>query len=411
MRSTLRTRLRFMSTISWRSPRRMPWRESCSSPAPFRRCSRPSRSTCGQCVPPVPELKLTLSEVQTLVRRRPSCQRQPVSSGASFHRRLFPAEPLSTGGSFQRSLFPAGASFHRRLFPAEPLCSRVVLCQALGHDGLMRHDCRHLRTHHSGAGARPEEGPVKAYLVDGTYELFRHYFGAPPHRTAAGEQVGATRAVLGSLLGMLEDGATHLGVATDHVIESWRNDAWPGYKSSAGVAEDLLEPVPSVRRGPDGHGLGRLAHDRPGGRRRIGVRQRPSWPTTSGLSQVLICTPDKDLGQCVQGRAGGLPGPAQRRHRGRGSGPGALWRRPGSVPDWLALVGDSADGYPGLSGWGAKRRAPCWAVTGRSRPSPTSAAAWDIVALSDGPHHVFGRHAGARPRPGASCSKSWPPAS
>ena len=86
--------------------------------------------------------------------------------------------------------------------------------------------------------------PVKAYLVDGTYELFRHYFGAPPHQTGAGEQVGATRAVLGSLLGMLEDGATHMAVATDHVIESWRNEAWPTYKSSAGVAEDLLGQFP-----------------------------------------------------------------------------------------------------------------------------------------------------------------------
>ena len=142
---------------------------------------------------------------------------------------------------------------------------------------------------------------MKAYLVDGTYELFRHYFGAPPHRTAAGEQVGAARAVLGSLLGMLEDGVTHMAVATDHVIESWRNDAWPTYKSSAGVPEDLLSQFPLFEEALAAMGL-------------------LVWPMTeleaddalaSGaavlcdderVAQVLICTPDKDLGQCVRGR-------------------------------------------------------------------------------------------------------------
>jgi 5'-3' exonuclease len=222
---------------------------------------------------------------------------------------------------------------------------------------------------------------VKAHLVDGTYELFRHYFGAPPHQTKAGEQVGATRAVLGSLLGMLEDGATHMAVATDHVIESWRNEAWPTYKSSAGVAEDLLSQFPLLEEALSTMGL-------------------VVWPMTeleaddalaSGaavladderLSQVLICTPDKDLGQCVQGqRVVCLD-----RRKGAIVDEDAVRARfgvaPASVPDWLALVGDSADGYPGLSGWGAKTTSTVLGRYGSIEAIPTSAASWDIAALS-----------------------------
>jgi 5'-3' exonuclease len=222
---------------------------------------------------------------------------------------------------------------------------------------------------------------VKAHLVDGTYELFRHYFGAPPHQTKTGEQVGATRAVLGSLLGMLEDGATHMAVATDHVIESWRNEAWPTYKSSAGVAEDLLSQFPLLEEALATMGL-------------------VVWPMTeleaddalaSGaavladderLSQVLICTPDKDLGQCVQGqRVVCLD-----RRKGAIVDEDAVRARfgvaPASVPDWLALVGDSADGYPGLSGWGAKTTSTVLGRYGSIEAIPTSAAAWDIAALS-----------------------------
>ena len=141
---------------------------------------------------------------------------------------------------------------------------------------------------------------MKAHVVDGTYELFRHYHGAPPHENAAREEVGATRAVLGSLLGMLEGGATHIGVATDHVIESWRNEEWPTYKSSAGVPADLLSQFSLFEEALELMGI-------------------VVWPMTDleaddalasaaevlseddRLSQVLICTPDKDLGQCVRG--------------------------------------------------------------------------------------------------------------
>ena len=246
---------------------------------------------------------------------------------------------------------------------------------------------------------------MKAYLVDGTYELFRHYFGAPPHQTRTGEQVGATRAVLGSLLGMLEDGATHMAVATDHVIESWRNDAWPTYKSSAGVADDLLSQFPLLEEALAAMGL-------------------VVWPMTeleaddalaSGaavladderVSQVLICTPDKDLGQCVRGqrvvcldrRKGAIVDEEAVRAR-FGVGPG-------SVPDWLALVGDSADGYPGLSGWGAKTTSTVLGRYGSIEAIPDLRGSLGHRGLVDGPHRVFGRHAEGRPRPGVTVQKA-----
>ncbi len=219
--------------------------------------------------------------------------------------------------------------------------------------------------------------PVKVFLVDGTYELFRHYHGAPRYQGADGMEVGATRAAVGSVLGMLEGGATHLAVATDHVIESWRNEAWPSYKSSAGVPEDLL-------------GQFQLFEDTLGA---LGVLV---WPMVdleaddalaSGASvladdpradQVLICTPDKDLGQCVRGtrvvcldrrKDAVVDEDAVRRRFGVG---------PASVPDWLALVGDSADGYPGLPGWGAKATTAVLARYADIESVPTSGPPWPV---------------------------------
>jgi 5'-3' exonuclease len=222
---------------------------------------------------------------------------------------------------------------------------------------------------------------MKAYLVDGTYELFRHYFGAPPHTSAAGEQVGATRAVLGSLLGMLEDGATHMGVATDHVIESWRNEAWPTYKSSAGVAEDLLSQFPLLEEALAAMGL-------------------VVWPMIeleaddalasaaavlsddARLAQVLICTPDKDLGQCVRDERVVCLDRRKRVIVDEEAVRARFGVGPGSVPDWLALVGDSADGYPGLPGWGAKTTTTVLRRYGLIEAIPASASDWDVAALS-----------------------------
>jgi 5'-3' exonuclease len=218
---------------------------------------------------------------------------------------------------------------------------------------------------------------VKAHLVDGTYELFRHYYGAPAHQTAGHEEVGAVRAVLGSLLGMLEAGATHMGVATDHVIESWRNDAWPAYKSSAGVPEDLLVQFPLFEEALASMGLvvwamTDLEADDALASAAAVVSDDPR------AEQILICTPDKDLGQCV--RAQKVVCLDRRKHaivdedavRARfGVGPR-------SVPDWLALVGDSADGFPGVPGWGPKAASAVLGQYATLEAVPLEASAWEV---------------------------------
>jgi 5'-3' exonuclease len=218
---------------------------------------------------------------------------------------------------------------------------------------------------------------VKVHLVDGTYELFRHYHGAPPHQTDAGLEVGATRAVLGSLMGMLEGGATHVGVATDHVIESWRNDAWPTYKSSAGVPEDLLGQFGLFEDALRSMGLVVWAMtDLEADDALASAAAVTSEDPT--VDQVLICTPDKDLGQCVRGthvvcldrRKGAVVDEdAVRARFGVG---------PGSVPDWLALVGDSADGYPGLAGWGAKAATSVLGHYGTIEAIPLTGPEWPV---------------------------------
>ncbi len=218
---------------------------------------------------------------------------------------------------------------------------------------------------------------MKVHLVDGTYELFRHYYGAPAHRSAGNEEVGAARAVLGSLLGMLEAGATHMGVATDHVIESWRNDAWPTYKSSAGVPPDLLSQFTLFEEALASMGLVVWAMTDLEADDAL-ASAAAVVPDDPRAEQVLICTPDKDLGQCVRGekvvcldrrKNAIVDEEAVRARFGVG---------PASVPDWLALVGDSADGFPGVPGWGPKAAS---AVLGRYatlEAIPPAASAWEV---------------------------------
>jgi 5'-3' exonuclease len=218
---------------------------------------------------------------------------------------------------------------------------------------------------------------MRVFLVDGTYELFRHYYGVPPHRTAEGAEVAATRAVLGSMLRLLEQGVTHLGVATDHVIESFRNGMWPGYKSSAGLDPQLLGQF----------GLLEVALEA------MGV---VVWPMVDleaddalasaaavadddpRVEQVVICTPDKDLGQCVRdGRVVQL----DRRKRvvyDEARVTAKFGVGPPSIPDYLALVGDSADGYPGLPGWGARSAAAVLAHYGHIEQVPDNPADWAV---------------------------------
>jgi 5'-3' exonuclease len=219
---------------------------------------------------------------------------------------------------------------------------------------------------------------VIVHLVDGTYEIFRQYYAPRPGRLDSdGLEIGATRGVVQSVFTMLQAGATHLGVATDHVIESFRNDMWPTYKSSAGMDPLLL--------GQFGWLEDAL--------RALGVTV---WPMVDveaddGLAsaavlaaadqrvqQVIICTPDKDLGQCVGGKIVQL----DRRQDKLIDADGVIAKfgvAAESIPDWLALVGDSADGFPGLPGFGAKSAATLLAKYRHLEDIPADPAEWDVT--------------------------------
>jgi 5'-3' exonuclease len=194
------------------------------------------------------------------------------------------------------------------------------------------------------------------HLIDGTYELFRYYFAVPAMNDARGQEIAAVRGVIGSVLSMIERGATHIGVATDHVIESFRNDLYPGYKTSEGVPPDLLSQFPLLEDALQAMGV-------------------TVWPMVyfeaddalaaaaakatneARVTQVLVCSPDKDLAQCVEGTR--VVQVDRRRDIVRDEA-GVVTKfgvRPRSIPDYLALVGDNADGYPGLPGWGVKAAA------------------------------------------------------
>jgi 5'-3' exonuclease len=223
------------------------------------------------------------------------------------------------------------------------------------------------------------EAAVDVHLVDGTYELFRHYYAVPKALDQGGREVGAVRGVVTSVLGMLRGGATHVAVATDHVIESFRNALWPGYKTSAGVERDLLAQFPLLEEALAAAGV-------------------VVWPMVefeaddalaSGAStaardlqveHVIICTPDKDLAQSVRGtRVVQL----NRRTSVTLDESGVKQKfgvPPESIPDYLALVGDAADGYPGLEGWGVKSTAAVLAKFGHIESIPADWNEWRVNA-------------------------------
>ena len=216
---------------------------------------------------------------------------------------------------------------------------------------------------------------MRVHLVDGTYELFRHYYAVPSSKAADGAEVGAVRGVVRSMLAMLAGGATHLGVATDHVIESFRNDLWPGYKTSAGVPADLLAQFPLLEDALSALG--------------VVVWPMVKYEADDALAsaaaaaadyaeQVLICTPDKDLAQCVSGtRVVQL-----HRRANKVIDEDAVIAKfgvpPASIPDYLALVGDSADGYPGLPGWGAKSAAAVLSKFHHIEDIPADPGRWQL---------------------------------
>jgi len=219
---------------------------------------------------------------------------------------------------------------------------------------------------------------MNVFLVDGTYELFRHYFAVPSATGTDGCEVGAVRGVVASVLTMLSEGVTHLGVATDHVVESFRNDLWPGYKTGEGIEPALREQFHPLETALEALGVA-------------------VWPMTDleaddalasaagraetdpRVEQVFICTPDKDLAQCVRGRrvvqfdrrAGTLRDAAGVEQK--------FGVTPDSIPDYLALVGDAADGFPGLPGWGATSAARVLARYRHLEAIPEDPARWDVA--------------------------------
>ena len=229
---------------------------------------------------------------------------------------------------------------------------------------------------------------MRVHLIDGTYELFRHYYALPKVRDRTGQEVAAVRGVLASLIGMLGTGVTHIGVATDHVIESFRNDLWPGYKTGEGVEPDLLAQFPLLEEALSALGI-------------------VVWPMVefeaddalaaaataaaneSRVEQVIICTPDKDLAQCVRGTRVVQLDRRKNLVRNEAGVKDKFGVMPTSIPDYLALVGDSADGFPGLPGWGAKSAAAVLAKFGHIESIPSDWRQWEVSVAS--PKALAGR--------------------
>jgi 5'-3' exonuclease len=225
-------------------------------------------------------------------------------------------------------------------------------------------------------------GILDVYLIDGTYELFRHYYAVPSTRDREGREVGAVRGVVVSLLGMMRAG-THIGVATDHVIESFRNQLWPEYKTSDGIPPDLLAQFPLLEEMLTALGVvvWPMVEYEADDALAAAATKAARDPR---VERVLICTPDKDLAQCVRGTR---VLQVDRRRRTTRDEAGVVARfgvPPASIPDYLALVGDSADGYPGLPGWGAKSAAAVLAKYGHLESIPDDANTWSVNAVRAG---------------------------
>lgn len=219
---------------------------------------------------------------------------------------------------------------------------------------------------------------LKAHLVDGTYELFRHHFGLPEEARSRPGTNGAARGVLWTIYYLLEEGATHVGVATDKVIESFRNQLWLGYKSSAGIDPILLAQFPVLEEGLEAMGVALWPM--------VDLEADDALASAAAVldddpdvEQVIILTPDKDLGQCVKGKR---VVQYDRRKQAIVDEQGVIDKfgvPPESIPDFLALVGDSADGFPGLPGWGAKSTAAVLRRYGHLEDIPDAGGQWDVT--------------------------------
>ena len=222
------------------------------------------------------------------------------------------------------------------------------------------------------------------HLVDGTYELFRNHFGAPPKKAPDGREVGATLGLLRSLLMLLTSpGVTHVGVAFDHVIESFRNELYTGYKTAEGVDPDLLAQFPLAEEAVSALGLVVWPMVEFEADDALGTAAK-RFKKNKSVEQILICSPDKDLAQLVEGKKIVC---WDRRREIIIDEAGVVEKygvSPGSMPDWLALVGDSADGYPGIPGWGAKSASVVLAHYKHVEVIPDDPAKWRVSAISAG---------------------------
>lgn len=198
---------------------------------------------------------------------------------------------------------------------------------------------------------------MRIHLIDGTYELFRHFFGAPSHINSKGQEVGAVRAVASSMLSMVNQGATHIGIATDHVITSFRNELYDGYKDGSDLDPVILGQFNLLEEVLDSLGFmifPMVDFEADDG---LGAAARKA-ALNPDVEQVIICTPDKDLGQCLTQDEKIIQ--YDRRKELRITYETVIEKfgvAPESIPDYLGLVGDTADGFPGIKGWGAKSSA------------------------------------------------------
>jgi len=219
---------------------------------------------------------------------------------------------------------------------------------------------------------------MQVHLVDGTYELFRAYYGAPPAKSPEGIEVGAVRALGRSLLALLRnEGATHVAVAFDHVVESFRNEMFDGYKSGEGIEPEIhaqFEPAEEMAR-ELGFVVWSMVEFEADDALATGAA---IFGKRSGVQQLRICSPDKDLAQCVEGTR--IVCVDRRRERVIDEA-GVVEKfgvAPASIPDWLALVGDSADGIPGIPRWGARSTATVLGEYGKLEKIPDDPADWSV---------------------------------
>ncbi len=218
---------------------------------------------------------------------------------------------------------------------------------------------------------------MRVHLLDGTYELFRHFYAMPRQQTRDGREVAAIIGVVGSVLGMLEGGTTHLGVATDHVIESFRNDLWAGYKTSEGIEPELLAQFHPLEDALRAMGVTVWAMEEFEADDALAAAAHLA-AQSADVEQVIICTPDKDLSQCVSGQRVVQFDRRKREVRDENGVVARFGVGPTSIPDYLALVGDSADGFPGVPGWGEKASGAILGRYAHLEKIPASSAQWDV---------------------------------